>query len=68
MNASAITSVFNDGVIAEQFERYRHDPGSVDETWRQYFAMAQALFAGDVERPGGRAHRVQMQALRIRHV
>ena len=46
MNASAITSVFNDGVIAEQFERYRHDPSSVDETWRQYFAMAEALFAG----------------------
>jgi len=47
MNASAITSVFNDGVIAEQFERYRHDPSSVDETWRQYFAMAEALFAGN---------------------
>jgi len=46
MNASAITSVFNDGVIVEQFERYRHDPASVDETWRQYFAMAEALFAG----------------------
>ncbi len=46
MNASAITSVFNDGVVAEQFERYRQSPESVDETWRQYFAMAEALFAG----------------------
>jgi 2-oxoglutarate dehydrogenase E1 component len=43
---SAITSVFNDGVFAEQFERYRHDPASVDETWRQYFRIAESLFAG----------------------
>ncbi len=46
MTETAITSVFNDGVIAEQFERFRHDPASVDETWRQYFAIAQSLFAG----------------------
>ena len=43
---SAITSVFNDGVVAEQFERYRRDPASVDETWRQYFRVAESLFAG----------------------
>jgi len=42
---SAITSVFNDGIIAEQFERYRRDPGTVDETWRQYFRVAESLFA-----------------------
>ena len=47
MTSSAITSVFNDGVIAEQFERYRHDPASVDETWRQYFRIAESLFAGE---------------------
>ena len=41
--SAAITSVFNDGVFAEQFERYRHDPASVDESWRQYFRMAEAL-------------------------
>jgi 2-oxoglutarate dehydrogenase E1 component len=41
--SSAITSVFNDGVFAEQFERYRRDPASVDESWRQYFRMAEAL-------------------------
>ena len=41
----AITSVFNDGIIAEQFERYRNDPASVDETWRQYFRIAESLFA-----------------------
>jgi 2-oxoglutarate dehydrogenase E1 component len=45
MHATAITSVFNDGIIAEQFERYRHDPASVDETWRQYFRIAESLFA-----------------------
>lgn len=43
---SAITSVFNDGVVADQFERYRRDPASVDETWRQYFRIAESLFAG----------------------
>ncbi len=45
MSSTAITSVFNDGIIAEQFERYRLDPGSVDETWRQYFRVAESLFA-----------------------
>ena len=45
MSTSAITSVFNDGIIAEQFERYRRDPNSVDETWRQYFRIAESLFA-----------------------
>ncbi|MBL0938612.1 MAG: 2-oxoglutarate dehydrogenase E1 component [Gemmatimonadaceae bacterium] len=40
----AITSVFNDGIFAEQFERYRRDPASVDETWRQYFRIAESLF------------------------
>jgi 2-oxoglutarate dehydrogenase E1 component len=42
----AITSVFNDGIVAEQFERYRRDPASVDESWRQYFRIAESLFAG----------------------
>jgi 2-oxoglutarate dehydrogenase E1 component len=41
---SAITSVFNDGLFAEQFEQYRRDPASVDETWRQYFRIAESLF------------------------
>lgn len=43
---SAITSVFNDGIFAEQFEKYRRDPASVDETWRQYFRIAESLFGG----------------------
>jgi len=44
MRAQPTTSAFNDGVIAEQFERYRQDPSSVDESWRQYFRTAEALF------------------------
>jgi 2-oxoglutarate dehydrogenase E1 component len=36
-----ITSVFNDGYIAEQFEAFRRDPASVDESWRQFFRIAQ---------------------------
>ena len=47
MSTSAITSVFNDGVVAEQFERYRQDPASVDESWRQYFRIAESLFGGE---------------------
>ena len=45
MNSPAITSVFNDGVIVEQFERYQRDPASVDESWRQYFRIAESLFS-----------------------
>jgi 2-oxoglutarate dehydrogenase E1 component len=37
------TSAFNDGYVAEQFERYRSDPSSVDESWRQYFRVAERL-------------------------
>ena len=35
--------VFNDGLIAEQWERYRADPSAVDESWRQYFRFAESL-------------------------
>lgn len=48
MSDPAITSVFNDGVVAEQFERFRRDPASVDEQWRQYFRIAESLFASNV--------------------
>ena len=48
---AAITSVFNDGIFAEQFERYRHDPASVDETWRQYFRIAESLFGQGATAP-----------------
>jgi 2-oxoglutarate dehydrogenase E1 component len=41
-----ITSAFNDGYIAEQFEAFRKDPNSVDESWRQFFRFAQSLSGG----------------------
>src|SRR4051812_49130927 len=41
-----ITSVFNDGYIAEQFEAFRQNPDSVDESWRQFFRFAQSLSGG----------------------
>jgi 2-oxoglutarate dehydrogenase E1 component len=40
-----IASVFNDAYIAEQYENFRRDPGSVDESWRQFFRLA-AEFGG----------------------
>src|SRR5919107_46868 len=43
MTSPAITSVFNDAYIAEVYESYRRDPGSVDESWRHYFRTAEAL-------------------------
>src|SRR6266540_229590 len=45
MSGEPITSVFNDGYIAEVYEAYRRDPGSVDESWRQFFRFAQNLTA-----------------------
>jgi 2-oxoglutarate dehydrogenase E1 component len=46
MRPQPTISAFNDGVLAEQFERYQQDPASVDESWRQYFRSAEALFGG----------------------
>lgn len=43
MSSDPITSVFNDGYIAEAFESYRRDPSSVDESWRQFFRFAERL-------------------------
>ena len=39
----AITSVFNDGYIAQAYEDFRRDPGSVDESWRQFFQFAESI-------------------------
>jgi 2-oxoglutarate dehydrogenase E1 component len=41
--SSPITSVFNDGYIAEQYEAFRRDPASVDESFRQLFRLAESL-------------------------
>src|SRR6476620_4239630 len=43
MSSEPITSVFNDGYIAEAYESYRRDPASVDESWRQFFRFAESL-------------------------
>src|SRR3954467_5269082 len=43
MSSLPITSVFNDGYIAEAYESFRRDPNSVDESWRQFFRFAQQL-------------------------
>ena len=46
MGTPAITSVFNDGYVAEQLEAFRRDPSSVDESWRQFFRLAEQLGGG----------------------
>ena len=53
----AITSVFNDGYIAEMYESYRRDPASVEESWRQFFAVAATLAGAPAGAPaeGGAA-------------
>jgi 2-oxoglutarate dehydrogenase E1 component len=43
MSSLPISSVFNDGYVAEQYDRYRQDPGAVDESWRQFFRLAESL-------------------------
>ncbi|HET6701276.1 MAG TPA: 2-oxoglutarate dehydrogenase E1 component, partial [Gemmatimonadaceae bacterium] len=40
---SPITGAFNDAFIAETYERFRRNPESVDESWRQFFRFAQSL-------------------------
>ena len=50
MTTQPITSVFNDGYVAEAYEAYRRDPASVDESWRQFFKFAESLTA--VTQPG----------------
>ena len=43
MSTDPITGVFNDGYISEAYEAYRRDPGSVDESWRQFFRFAESI-------------------------
>ena len=40
---SPVTGVFNDAFISEMYERFRQNPESVDESWRQFFRFAQSL-------------------------
>ena len=49
-----IASVFNDAYAAEQFERYRQNPTSVEESWRQFFRFAEeAMGRGPSSSAGG---------------
>src|SRR5512132_4384284 len=43
MSPDPITGVFNDGYISEAYEAFRRDPASVDESWRQFFRLAESL-------------------------
>jgi 2-oxoglutarate dehydrogenase E1 component len=47
MPSAPITSVYNDGYIAEIYEAFRRDPASVDESWRQFFRFAEQLGGAD---------------------
>ena len=40
---SPVTGAFNDALIAELYDRFRQNPESVDESWRQFFRFAQSL-------------------------
>jgi len=57
MTSVPITSVFNDGYIAEMYELYRRDPTAVDESWRQFFSFAESLAGAGAGQaaPGGTA-------------
>jgi 2-oxoglutarate dehydrogenase E1 component len=46
MSKEPIASVFNDAYAAEQFEAYRRDPASVEESWRQFFRFAEQAMGG----------------------
>ena len=43
MPSLPISSAFNDAYVAEAYESYRRDPASVDESWRQFFRLAERL-------------------------
>ncbi len=51
MSEEPIASVFNDAYAAEQFEAYRRDPTSVEESWRQFFRFAEAVMGGVAATP-----------------
>src|SRR4051812_5585969 len=52
MSSLPITSVFNDGYIAQAYESFKRDPSSVDESWRQFFRFAAQLAGTDTGSAG----------------
>ncbi|MHB1862522.1 MAG: 2-oxoglutarate dehydrogenase E1 component [Gemmatimonadaceae bacterium] len=63
MSGLPISSVFNDGYIAEAYETYRRDPALVDESWRQFFRFAESL-SGIAPAAGGAAGGQDAELLR----
>jgi 2-oxoglutarate dehydrogenase E1 component len=63
MSSEPITSVFNDGYIAEAYESFRRDPSSVDESWRQFFRFAESL-AGTTPAAGASEGKTDASLLR----
>ena len=53
MSTPPIASVFNDAYAAEQFEAYRRDPASVEESWRQFFRFAEEAMGRGPAGTGG---------------
>ena len=53
MSTPPIASVFNDAYAAEQFEAYRRDPASVEESWRQFFRFAEEAMGRAPAAAGG---------------
>ncbi len=51
MSNLPITSAFNDGLVEEAYESYRRNPESVDESWRQFFRMAERIGGGTAAAP-----------------
>ena len=47
----SVTSIFNDAYIAETYERWLGDPSSVEESWRQFFLLAQQYGVGTAALP-----------------
>ncbi|WP_406261947.1 multifunctional oxoglutarate decarboxylase/oxoglutarate dehydrogenase thiamine pyrophosphate-binding subunit/dihydrolipoyllysine-residue succinyltransferase subunit [Actinacidiphila glaucinigra] len=57
----------NEWLVDEQYERYLHDPGSVDEEWRDFF-VSPASAAGRQEHPGTPASDTNPQEAAVKAV
>jgi 2-oxoglutarate dehydrogenase E1 component len=69
MAQEPIASVFNDAYAAEQFEAYRQDPSSVEESWRQFFRFAEeALGRSAPAQAGGDEEYARIVAAASRYV
>lgn len=64
MSTEAITSVFNDGYVAEAYDAYRRDPSAVDESWRQFFRFAEQLGGASGGASGASTSGISVETLR----